>query len=43
MNSCEFIDNKQCFNDKNVFTAIRVVQVGGGSEEKPQNGQFKGF
>ena len=28
---------------KNVFTAIRVVQVSGGSGQKPQNGQFKVF
>ena len=25
MNSCKFIDNKWCFNNKNVFTAIKVV------------------
>ena len=35
VNSCEFIDNKWCFNNKNVFTAIRVVWASGGSE--PQN------
>ena len=28
---------------KNVFTAIRVVQVSGGSGKKPQNSQFKVF
>ena len=28
---------------KNVFTAIRVVWVSGGSGQKPQNGQFKAF
>ena len=42
MNLCEFIDNK-CFNNKNVFTAIRVVWVSGESGQKPQNGQFKAF
>ena len=28
---------------KNVFTAIRVACVSGGSGQKPQNGQFKAF
>ena len=28
---------------KDVFTAIRVVWVSGGSRKKPQNGQFKVF
>ena len=28
---------------KNVFTAIRVVWVNGGSGQKPQHGQFKVF
>ena len=46
MNLCKFIDNKWCFNnknDKNVFTAIKVVYINGGSGEKPQNGPFKSF
>ena len=30
VNLCEFMDNK-CFNNKNVFTGIRVVYVSGGS------------
>ena len=43
VNSCEFMGNKWCFNNKNVFSAIRVVQVSGGSGQKPQNGQLKVF
>ena len=39
--------NLEIINDvltiKNVFTAIRVVWVNGGSGQKPQNGQFKAF
>ena len=39
--------NLEIINDvltiKNVFTAIRVVWVSGGSGQKPQNGQFKAF
>ena len=31
------------FNNKNVFTAIRVAWVNGGPGQKPQNGQFKAF
>ena len=43
MNLCEFMDNKWCFNNKNVFTAIGVVWVNGRSGQKPQNAQFKAF
>ena len=43
VNSCEFMDNKWCFNNKDVFTIIRVVWASGGSGLKPQNGQFKAF
>ena len=43
VNSCEFLDNKWCFNNKNVFTAIEVVYINGGSGQKPQNGHFKVF
>ena len=43
MSLCEFMNNRWCFNNKNVFTAIRVVWVNGGSGQKPQNGQFKAF
>ena len=43
MNLCGFMDNKWCFNNKNVFTAIKVAWVNGGSGQKPQNGQFKAF
>ena len=31
VNSCKFIDNKCRFNNKNVFTAIKVVHINGGS------------
>ena len=34
MNSCEFMDNERCFNNKNVFTAIKVVYTNGGSGQK---------
>ena len=45
VNSCEFMDNKWCFNNnlKNVFPTIRVVWASEGSGLKPQNGQFKVF
>ena len=44
MNLCELIDNKyDVLTIRNVFTAIRVVWVSGGSGQKPQNGQFKAF
>ena len=43
MNLCEFMDNKWCFNNENVFTAIKVVYVSGGPGQKPQNGQFRVF
>ena len=42
MNSCKFIDNKS-LNNKNIFTAIKVVYINGGPGQKPQNGQFKVF
>ena len=32
------MDNKWCFINKNVFTAITVVYINGGSGQKPQNG-----
>ena len=36
--------NSWCFNNKNAFTAIKVVYInGGGTGKKPQNGQFKVF
>ena len=39
--------NSWCFNNKNVFTAIKVVYIngggGGGPGKKPQNGQLKVF
>ena len=35
--------NKWCFNNKNVFTTIRVVWVTTDDGLKPQNGQFKIF
>ena len=34
MNSCKFIDNKWYFNNKNIFTAIKVVYINGGSGKK---------
>ena len=37
------LDNKWCFNDKNVFNTVRVVQRNGSSGQKPQNGQFRVF
>ena len=33
--------NSWCFNNKKVFTAIRVVCTNAGSGKKPQNGYFK--
>ena len=33
-NSSKFIDNKWCFNNKNVFTAIKIVYINGGSGQK---------
>ena len=41
--NCEFMGIYKCFNNKNVFTTIRVVWVNGVSGQKPQNGQFKAF
>ena len=43
MNSCKFTDNKWCFNNENIFTAIKAVYINGGPGKKPQNGQFKVF
>ena len=34
VNSCKFIDNKWFFNNKNVFTAIKVVYINRGSGKK---------
>ena len=34
VNSCKCMDNKWCFNNKNGFTVIKVVQVSGGSGQK---------
>ena len=34
MNSRKFIDNKWCFNNKNAFTAMKVVYISEGSGEK---------
>ena len=41
VNLCEFMGNKWCFNNKNVFTTIHVVWVTTGDGLKSQNGQFK--
>ena len=30
--------NSWCFNNKNIFTAIKVVYLKGGPGKKPQNG-----
>ena len=37
------MDNKWCFNNEKLLTAIRGVWVSGGSGQKPQNDQFKAF